>query len=162
MTTGHDLERLETAIYEAAIVPEKWAAVLDGITSRTGARGGVFFGISTVTQSWVASDGLRDDMKEFVSAGWAANNTRMAIGLRKGLHLIPRFVTEADYYAPGELEREAIYNEFFYRKGLGYSAGTSPSCPMTTCSASASNAVLPRADHSRRNPSASSIASGRI
>jgi DNA-binding CsgD family transcriptional regulator len=122
--TGEELQRLETAIYEAAIIPEKWASVLSGITGLAGATGGVFFGVSTVTTSWIASDALKDDMAEFVSSGWAAKNTRMEIGLRKGLHYLPRFVTEADYYTPDELDREAIYNEFFYKKGLGHSAGT--------------------------------------
>jgi DNA-binding CsgD family transcriptional regulator len=118
------MEQLEAAIYEAAIVPEKWAGVLDSVAERVGARGGVFFGVSTVVQSWVASERIRDDMMDFVTSGWAANNTRMARGLSRGLHLMPRFVTEPDYYGPGELEREAIYTEFFYRKGLGHSAGT--------------------------------------
>jgi DNA-binding CsgD family transcriptional regulator len=84
----------------------------------------VFFGVSTVSSSWIASPGLTDDMAEFVSSGWAEKNTRMAIGLRKGKHLLGRFITEADYYDPEELEQEAIYHEFFYPKGLGHSAGT--------------------------------------
>lgn len=122
--TAEELQRLETVIYEAAIVPEKWASVLDEITGISGAAGGVFFGVSTVTTSWIASSGLKDDMAEFVSSGWAAKNTRMEIGLRKGKHYLPRFITEADYYTPDELAREAIYHEFFYPKGLGHSAGT--------------------------------------
>jgi DNA-binding CsgD family transcriptional regulator len=105
--TGDDLQRLETAIYEAAIVPEKWASVLDAIAPVCGAAGGVFFGVSTVATSWIASDGLRSDMAEFVSSGWAARNTRMETGLAKGLHYMPRFVTEADY-----------------PRGYGHSAGT--------------------------------------
>lgn len=121
---GKTVEELESSIYEAAVIPEKWGSVLDGITEVAGAQGGVFFGVSTVTSSWIASSGIRDRMEEFVSAGWATRNTRMEAGLRKGLHFVPRFVTEADYYAPGELEKEAIYNEFFYRLGLGHSAGT--------------------------------------
>lgn len=122
--TGDEQARLEAAIYEAAIVPEKWAGVLDDLAKLTDAAGGVFFGVSTVTQSWMASDGIRDTMADFVTSGWAANNTRMGTGVRKGLHLLPRFVTELDYYTPEELAGEAIYTEFFYKKGLGHSAGT--------------------------------------
>ena len=122
--TSDELQQLETAIYEAAIVPEKWASVLDAITGLSGAAGGVFFGVSTVATSWIASAGLKNDMAEFVSSGWAARNTRMEIGLAKGLQYVPRFVTESDYYTPDELDREAIYNEFFHKKGLGHSAGT--------------------------------------
>lgn len=119
-----DVGELEAAIYEAAVVPEKWAPLLDKITDAIGAKGGVFFGVSTVANSWIASAGLREDMERFVASGWALRNTRMQTGLRRGLHLIPRFVTEDDYYDPGELENEAIYQEFFYPQGLGYSAGT--------------------------------------
>jgi DNA-binding CsgD family transcriptional regulator len=122
--TSDELQQLETAIYEAAIVPEQWASVLGAITAVCGAAGGVFFGVSTVATSWIASEGLRTDMAEFVASGWAAKNSRMQIGLAKGLHYTPRFVTEADYYTAEELDQEAIYNEFFYPKGYGHSAGT--------------------------------------
>ena len=52
---GKTLEELETAIYEAAVVQEKWSSVLDGITEVAGAQGGVFFGVSTVMNSWAPS-----------------------------------------------------------------------------------------------------------
>ena len=119
-----DVDGLEAAIYEAAVIPEKWSPLLDTITDTIGAKGGVFFGVSTVANSWIASTGLREDMARFVESGWAMRNTRMEIGLKRGLHLMPRFVTEDDYYLPGEIEQEAIYQEFFYPMGLGYSAGT--------------------------------------
>ena len=122
--TIDDPDGLEAAIYEAAVVPEKWSGVLERITALTGARGGVFFGVSSVSTSWIASPGLHDDMVDFVASGWAAKNTRMEVGLKNGLHLMPRFVTEADYYPSDGLEREALYKEFFYARGLGHSAGT--------------------------------------
>ena len=122
--TDDRVQSLETAIYEAAIVPEKWASVLDAITAVCGAAGGVFFGVSTVATSWIASESLKGDMAEFVSSGWASRNTRMATGLAKGLHYTPRFITEADYYTPEELDQDPIYNGFFYPKGYGNSAGT--------------------------------------
>lgn len=116
-------EVLEESIYEAAVVPERWPSLLGDISHAVGAKGGVFFGVSTVATSGVASESLQGAMEAFVSGGWAQRNTRMEAGLKRGLHLTPRFVTEDDYY-PGEVEREAIYHEFFFPHGLGHSAGT--------------------------------------
>jgi DNA-binding CsgD family transcriptional regulator len=120
---------IEQAIYEAAIIPERWPAVLSQLTEATDSRGGVLFSLSDVSSTWVASPGLHDLMAEFVSSGWAANNTRMAVGLRRGLHLEPRFVTEAEYYDDGDVSKEAIYQEFFIPKGIGQSAGTIATLP---------------------------------
>ena len=120
---------IEPTIYEAAIVPERWPEVLSQLTEATEARGGVLFSLSEVGSTWVASPGLHDLMAEFVSSGWAANNTRMEIGLRKGLHLQPRFVTEAEYYENGDVSNEQIYRDFFIPKGIGQSAGTIATLP---------------------------------
>lgn len=124
-----EIANIEQAIYEAAIVPERWPEVLAHLTHASGARGGVLFSLSDVGSTWVACPGLHDMMAEFVSSGWAANNTRMEIGLRKGLHLQPRFVTEAEYYDDGDVSGETIYQEFFIPKGVGRSAGTIATLP---------------------------------
>jgi DNA-binding CsgD family transcriptional regulator len=64
-------------------------------------------------------------MAEFVSSGWAGRNTRMQTGLQRGLHLLPRFVTEPDYYdTPEQIAHDPVYAGFFHPRGLGHSAGT--------------------------------------
>ncbi|RYE07014.1 MAG: helix-turn-helix transcriptional regulator [Hyphomicrobiales bacterium] len=118
------LAQIETDIYEAAIVPEKWTTVLDGLAARVGSAGGVLFGVSTAATSWMASPGIYEAMSAFVADGWAANNTRMATGISRNLHLLPRFVTEADYFSPAELAADPTYRGFFYPRGFGVSAGT--------------------------------------
>ncbi len=132
------IEGLEDSIYEAAIIPERWASVLGSISRAVGAKGGVFFGVSTVATSWVASESLQEAMEAFVSEGWALRNTRMEAGLKRGLHLTPRFITEDDYY-PGEVEREAIYHQFSSPAGLGILRGRSQFFRTKTCCASALN-----------------------
>ncbi len=117
-----ELEQLEWSIYEAAVVPERWSAVLGKLSEAVDAKGGVFFGVSPSANHWTASESIRPAMEHFVSSGWALRSTRMSIGLSRGLQYEHRFVTEADY---GEgIEREPVYREFFYPYGLGHSAGT--------------------------------------
>jgi DNA-binding CsgD family transcriptional regulator len=114
---------LEQAIYEASVIPEQWPAVLQSLGDISEARGAVLLSVTDYRSLWTASEGMREDMREFIEGGWADRNTRMAAGLGRGLHLVPRFVTERDYYDPGELERDTLYRDFFYPKDLGNSAG---------------------------------------
>jgi DNA-binding CsgD family transcriptional regulator len=117
--------KIEHAVYEAAMVPEKWPAALEALGGVGDTAGAVLFSVTEWSTQWVASPAIYPAMKEFVEAGWAARNTRMANGIRKGLHLIPRFVTEKDYYdSPEEMKRDPLHTEFFWPNGFGSSAGT--------------------------------------
>ena len=53
-----DRSAIEQGIYEAAIVPERWPAVLADLTQASGARGGVLFSLSDVGSTWIADPGL--------------------------------------------------------------------------------------------------------
>jgi DNA-binding CsgD family transcriptional regulator len=120
---------LEHSVYEAAIVPEKWPVALEAIGRAGDGFGAVLFSATEWATQWVASPGMHALMKEFVEAGWAARNTRMTTGLRKGLQHEPRFVVEADYFEPGEVDNDPLHTEFFWPNGLGSSAGTLVTLP---------------------------------
>jgi DNA-binding CsgD family transcriptional regulator len=115
--------QLEQAIYEAAVIPEQWPDVLRSLAGVGEGLGAVLFSVSHHGALWTASPEMREIMRHFVEDGWADRNTRMSRGLAKGLHLVPRFVTENDYYLPGEPERDPLYTEFFWPNGVGHSAG---------------------------------------
>lgn len=121
---GESVHHLDDEIYEAAIIPVRWPQVLAAISRLIGAQGGVLFSVQDHGAEWTASPELQGAMNDFVRAGWAANNTRMARGMRRGLHLQPRFVTEADYDPTGQIYKDAIYQDYFVPNGLGQSAGT--------------------------------------
>ena len=115
---------IEQAVYEAAIVPERWADALGELAATGEGFGTVLFSVSDWGSQWTASPPIMRIMQRFVEDGWAARNSRMGNGLRKGLHLMPRFVTEADHFEPGEVEHDALTRDFFRPNGLGHSAGT--------------------------------------
>ena len=120
--------QIEQSIYEAAVISEKWPDVLQTIGEVGEGLGGVLFSVTDYGSHWTASPAIHSLMEQFV-AEWAPRNSRMANGLRRGLHLVPRFVTEADYYEPGEREQDAMYREFFWPNGVGHSAGTLATLP---------------------------------
>ena len=120
---------VERAIYEDAFAPEHWPQSFQSLAQLGGAAGTVLFSVTEWSSQWTASPDLQPAMQDFVELGWAARNTRMANGLRKGLHLQPRFISEADYYDLGELESDALTQSFFRPRGLGYSAGTIAQVP---------------------------------
>lgn len=118
---------LEEAIYEASFIPERWPEVLQSVADVGGGVGTVLFAVSEhgdYRSLWTASESARDLMSAFVEEGWVDRNSRMASGLSKGLHLVPRFVTEADYYEPGQQAADPLYTDFFWPRGMGHSAGT--------------------------------------
>ena len=82
------------------------------------------FSVTQWKTQWVSSPKLKQVMIEFIEGGWGTRNTRMINGMRKKLHLQPRFVSEADIYDLGEREVDPLYREFFEPRGLGASAGT--------------------------------------
>ena len=120
---------LETTIYEAAFAPDHWPAALQTLGQLGGAAGSVLFSVTEWSSQWTACAALRPAMQDFVELGWAARNTRMSNGLRKGLHLQPHFITEADYYEGEDIETDALNQEFFRPRGLGHSAGTIAQLP---------------------------------
>lgn len=115
---------LENAIYEAAIIPEKWTDVLQKISDIGEGRGAVMFSITQWKTQWASSDDIRSDMIDFLDGGWATRNTRMVNGLRKKLQLIPCFATELDFYDPGERDLDSFYLEFCVPHNMGDNAGT--------------------------------------
>jgi DNA-binding CsgD family transcriptional regulator len=116
--------KLENAVYEAAVIPELWPNVLGQLASMTGSVGAVLFSNSETQSRWLAAPGMQGLADRFVVEGWPERNTRAINGFRKGLALLPRFLTEADFYEGDEYERDPLYTDYFYPVGLGWSAGT--------------------------------------
>jgi DNA-binding CsgD family transcriptional regulator len=118
-----DFTAIEQAAYEAAVIPELWPNVLARLGEVAQAYGAVMFSVTHSGALWTASENMHGHMRDFVEKGWAERNTRMSKGLRKGVHLQQRFVTEADYYEPGEVDSDELNLEFFRPRDLGNSAG---------------------------------------
>jgi DNA-binding CsgD family transcriptional regulator len=114
---------LENAIYEAAIIPEKWVDVLQKISDVGEGRGAVMFSVTQWKTQWQCSPDIRPPMVDFVD-NWASRNTRQTNAKRKNIQLSPRFLSDADIYDSGERDVDPFYLEFCLPNNLGASAGT--------------------------------------
>ncbi|WMS43232.1 hypothetical protein RDV64_02185 [Acuticoccus sp. MNP-M23] len=117
---------MEDLIYEAAVFPEKWPRVLDQLSTKVSAEGGVLANISDPTCPWSSSDGVRNLYDRFFAGGLAYNNARTK-ALRANRH--NGFISDALYLGEKWMSQQEIYHDFLWRHGFGYSAGTTIRIP---------------------------------
>ncbi len=108
-------------IYEAAVIPELWPAVLDQISTIPDAVGGILFATDLRATRWVASDGIADIFDKFIAGGWMERNPRPQ---RLAAARYAGFVVDHDYFTQEELDREPVYVDFYRKHGVGWAAGT--------------------------------------
>jgi len=116
-----DREKLIDSIYEAALVPELWPRVLDGVALAGASSGATIFTLADQTGRWVSNDAVREAMTRFITEGWAARNER---GRRTLEVAEPRFVADLDIFTPSEIEESPLYRDFLRPAGFGWGAGT--------------------------------------
>jgi DNA-binding CsgD family transcriptional regulator len=120
-------EQLIDRIYEAAIVPDLWKAVLDQIARRVDAAGtGLFLLTDKASQSAIWSDAVHDLCTGWIEGGWQAK-TQRASRMMALNHA--GFVTDCDVYAPGEMEQDEAVVNYLIPAGFGYGAGTGITMP---------------------------------
>ncbi|TIV59094.1 helix-turn-helix transcriptional regulator [Mesorhizobium sp.] len=109
------------AIFEAAVLPELWPAVLDRLASRVGAVGGVLFAVDNLKKGqWTASKRLFDVM-ERVAESFAERNTRPQRALSKGY---AGFMADLDFLTPEEKEEDPLFAELLKPNGLAWACGS--------------------------------------
>lgn len=116
-----DRAKLVDLVYEAALLPELWPMVLDGVAAAGGSSGATIFTVADRTGRWVSNDAVREAMNRFVSEGWATRNERMRRTVQVGE---PRFVTDLDIFTPAEIDEDPLYRDFLRPAGFGWGAGT--------------------------------------
>ena len=107
-------------IYECAVVPELWPAVLDDLAGLSGSRGGLLFSAHK-SLHWTASATVRDVFEEYVTSGWFTRCSRRVCLMSQ---VQPTFFVEHDFWSEEDLASDPIYRDFFRPRGLGWSAGT--------------------------------------
>ncbi len=114
---------LVDAIYEAALVPERWPNVLGRISRSLDGVGGLLFTSRLDRMQWTSSPDIYENFVEFVRDGWAARNQRMPrmATLPDSSHA---FVRDADCMTAAEMDADSVYSEFFRKRGLGWATGT--------------------------------------
>lgn len=119
-------ELLIDEIYEAALVPEKWHAVLDRLAELADGEGTLLFAAGPGTPRWLASASIYRVMDEWTRSKWFADNPR-------GRRLVPinepRFLTDLDAMTIEEMDASGFYTEVLRPQGLGWCVGTSIRAP---------------------------------
>src|SRR5262245_31942592 len=113
-------------IYEAAIIPEKWQAVLDRLAEIADAEGTLLFAAGPGVPRWLSSEAIQPIMEEWIASKWYLDNPR-------GQRLVPieepRFLTDLDAFTAEEIDASDFYTELLRPRGLGWCVGTSIRSP---------------------------------
>jgi DNA-binding CsgD family transcriptional regulator len=123
MIQDEGYRELETIIYEAAVVPELWPAALAKLSAAGNAAGAALVCVNERGVHMTTDPVLAEVGKRFVNEGWMARNSRGNSVIARGLVGLPRFVTEEDYFEPGQELTDPMINELFRPAGFGWAAG---------------------------------------
>lgn len=119
-------EQLVDGIYEAAIMPDLWPAVLDGIARVANAVGVELLTNDSTNLRWIGNAEGTRIVNEWLAEGWNERNTRMPKLLALNY---AGFIRGEDHFSPAELATNREYCEFFYPRGLGIGGGTAIPVP---------------------------------
>jgi len=113
-------DELIDRIYECALAPELWPAVLDDLARLTDARGGLLFAARKGV-CWTASDSVQDLFDEYFDDGWFGRCSRRvcSMGAEK-----PSFFVEHDFWSDEQIGADPLYRELFRPHGVGWSSWT--------------------------------------
>ena len=114
---------LEAQAYEAAVVGELLPSFLERIGQLSDTAGVALICLNDRGLRYSVSPSLGNLMERFIGEGWAERNTRAQGVIDRGLVGVPRFVTEADFLAPEDIERDPLINGFMRKIGLGWVTG---------------------------------------
>lgn len=112
-------ETLLDAIYEAALVPEQWQTVLDGLARQTSSTGTMLHSATDERSHTIYSDALQSFMA--ISSKWFGHNSRSQLLLK-----LPNteFHSDADYFTAKQMAQDWLYRDYLWAHGLGYAAAT--------------------------------------
>lgn len=108
-------------IYEAAVLPEFWPAVLERVSEAVDCYGGALFTLGKYGSASCATPSCQPHLTAMMQDGWADRNIRA----KRVLELARQeFVTDHDVCTDSEIENHPIYTEFLRPRGIGWSAAT--------------------------------------
>ena len=108
-------------IYEAAVLPERWPAVLQEIADGAGAFGGALIARSPAATTMIPSVRAEVIVNAFIAEGWTADADYAAPLLAEQY---PGFRAESAYRTVEEIERLPVHREFYAPRGLIAGVGT--------------------------------------
>lgn len=113
---------LVDSIYEAAILPERWADVLDAVSRRFDAAGGMLIRATPTTQYSICSPAIESTVRQFEKTPWVAQNVRVERLVAHPPH--PGFLTDLDLVTEEETRTLPIYTQWLIPNGAAVGAAT--------------------------------------
>ena len=122
-------DEIETAIYEAAVLPELWPHALAQLNRFSDTVGTALVCVNERGLHLTCTPSMERVSSRFISENWMMRNTRGAAAAARGLVGYPGFLTEKDIYPPGGELQDPMVNELFRPEGLGRGAGFTMQLP---------------------------------
>lgn len=119
-------EDLIDRIYEAAAIPDLWAATLSAIARFGEGAGALLFTSQGDEFRSIASPEIEEVVEAFMAGGWAARNDRPA---RLFARQHAGFLTDLDVYTREELDTNPLFTEFLRPRGLGWGTASAITVP---------------------------------
>lgn len=117
-----DTEKIIDSIYEASIVPDRWAPVLESLANVADSVGSIL--LVRDTGGWssiIASSKLKDPIANFAQTDIPLR-TQTTERLLDAKH--PGFLTEQDLFTPDEVATDPLFSEWARPAGLGSGMAT--------------------------------------
>ncbi|MEO7223150.1 MAG: LuxR C-terminal-related transcriptional regulator [Devosia sp.] len=123
MVGTEEIAALETAIYEAAVVPELWPMALEHLSDLSWTAGTALVCVNERGVHMISSPSMDEICRRFVGEGWMSRNTRAQEVIAQGFAGVPHFVTEEDIFEPERELTDPMINELLRPYGFGRGAG---------------------------------------
>ena len=113
-------DTLIDAIYEAAVVPERWPVVLHDLATSVEAAHGCFFSFHGDVTQWTGSALGAELIREWIAIEPRPLNTRSQ---RAFARHHSGFLTDLDIFTESEIADDPFYRDFLHPRGYGWCAG---------------------------------------
>lgn len=121
-TTGSVLENaLTEAIYEAAVVVDRWPSVLQTLADHYGAGGAMIFATIGGEEQFVVTDGFTKIFERYVANGHMRPNERAAPLIAEHA---PCFRSNADFRTATQRSAMPVYRDLLIPAGFEHAVGT--------------------------------------
>lgn len=115
------IESMIGRVYEAAVLPDQWPALLHDMALEVDARGVVVFAATSRDDFNIVTPGAEELVDAYVGQGWMQSNERGAPMIAA---MPPHFITDADYRTEAEMAAMPVYRELLIPMGMATAAGT--------------------------------------
>ncbi len=121
ITSDPTEEAFIDAIYEAAVVVDRWPIVLQNLADHYGAGGAMLFSVVGSDQQVIVTDGFAPTFERYVTEGYMSPNERAAPLVAEHA---PCFRSNADYRTAAQRAAMPVYRDLLIPAGFEHAVGT--------------------------------------